>query len=492
MFMEARKMAKSISKNAIFKAMLNLFNIILPILVIPLVSRSFGDELYGYMGYGDSLTAYFLIFASFGIYQYGLREISKVRDDKTKLSQTFTSLFVFTVLTNVIASVAYMIFVAIYYKDQPYFYTCMVLGFNLVFNMFYVEWVNEAVENYDFIAIKTMAVRIIYSAIILLFVREKGDFIFYLYLVVGFNFINNIISFIYVKRKLKFDFSDLEILKHIKPMLYVVILTSTGVLYTQLDKIMLKDSVGGTTAVGYYYMAQRVASIISTLLLTLVQVTMPRLSNYLGKESRIEYLILLKKVVKIYFIVLFPAAIGLFCLSKEAIYIFGGEAFLGAVPVMFIFAIHMLVIGIESVIANQIIYLHGKEKEDAILVLIGGVINLIFNITLIATGTFNMVTAISTTLLANLIILVLEYRMVKKVIKLDLNLFEYDNIKYFYYSLVFIPITFGIKYFIPNILIACVVEVVTCGLVYLGILFLTKDSIFFEVLGKIIIKFKKI
>jgi hypothetical protein len=103
-----------------------------------------------------------------------------------------------------------------------------------------------------------------------------------------------------------------------------------------------------------------------------------------------------------------------------------------------------------------------------------------------------MVTAISTTLLANLIILVLEYRMVKKVIKLDLNLFEYDNIKYFYYSLVFIPITLGIKYFIPNILIACVVEVAACGLVYLGILFLTKDSIFFEVLGKILIKFKKI
>ncbi|NRZ57088.1 O-antigen/teichoic acid export membrane protein [Clostridium beijerinckii] len=52
-------MAKSISKNAIFKAMLNLFNIILPILVIPLVTRSVGKELYGYMGYGDSLTAYF-------------------------------------------------------------------------------------------------------------------------------------------------------------------------------------------------------------------------------------------------------------------------------------------------------------------------------------------------------------------------------------------------------------------------------------------------
>lgn len=93
------------------------------------------------------------------------------------------------------------------------------------------------------------------------------------------------------------------------------------------------------------------------------------------------------------------------------------------------------------------------------LVLIGGILNLIFNTTLFLTGTFNMVTAISTTLLANLIVIGLEYRLVKKVIKLDIHLFAYENIKYFYYSLIFIPITFGIKLVIHNILFGCVVEV---------------------------------
>lgn len=293
-------MAKSMSKNAIFKAMLNLFNIILPIMVIPLVTRSVGPDLYGYMGYGDSLTAYFLIFASFGIYQYGLREISKVRDDKKKLRQTFTSLCLFTFMTNIIASAVYMIFVAVSYRDKPYMYTCIIMGFNLVFNMFYVEWVNEALENYDFIAIKTMIVRIIYSALILLFVRSDKDYLFYLYLVVGFNFINNIISFVYVKKRIKFDFSDLQFAKHIRPMLYVVILSNTGVLYTQLDKIMIKSN-SGTTDVGYYYTAQRIMTIINTLMLTVIQVTMPRLSNYLGNESKKEYLSLLKRVIKIYF-----------------------------------------------------------------------------------------------------------------------------------------------------------------------------------------------
>lgn len=482
-------MAKSMSKNAIFKAMLNLFNIILPIMVNSLVTRSVGPDLYGYMGYGDSLTAYFLIFASFGIYQYGLREISKVRDDKKKLRQTFTSLCLFTFMTNIIASAVYMIFVAVSYRDKPYMYTCIIMGFNLVFNMFYVEWVNEALENYDFIAIKTMIVRIIYSALILLFVRSDKDYLFYLYLVVGFNFINNIISFVYVKKRIKFDFSDLQFAKHIRPMLYVVILSNTGVLYTQLDKIMIKSN-SGTTDVGYYYTAQRIMTIINTLMLTVIQVTMPRLSNYLGNESKKEYLSLLKRVIKIYFLFLFPASIGLLCLSKEAIYMFGGAKFLPAVPVMVVFAIYMLSIGVEGVIANQMIYLHGREKDDAMLVLIGGVINLGLNVLLVVTGTFNMVTAISTTLIANLIVIFLEYRLVRKVIKLDIELFAYENTKYLLYSLIFIPITFVIKKFVGNIFICCILEVMACGLAYLAILIVTKDETFFELSHKILRKFK--
>lgn len=237
-------------------------------------------------------------------------------------------------------------------------------------------------------------------------------------------------------------------------------------------------------------MAQRIMTIINTLLLTVIQVTMPRLSNYLGNESKGEYLVLLKRVIKIYFLFLFPASIGLLCLSKEAIYIFGGTEFLGVVPVMIVFAIYMLSIGVEGVIANQMIYLHGKEKDDAMLVLIGGILNLIFNTTLFVTGTFNTVTAITTTLIANLIVIWLEYRLVKKVIKLDIHLFAFENIKYFYYSLTFIPITLGIKYFIPNIIIGLLLEVLACGIVYLGILVLTKDQVFFELADKIFIKLK--
>ncbi|MBE6072145.1 MAG: flippase [Clostridium butyricum] len=483
-------MAKSISKNAIFKAALNLFNLILPILVMKVVTVAIGDINYGYFSYGESLNNYFLIFAAFGLYQYGLRELSKIREDKSKLSQTFTSLFVFGLITNFLVTAIYMGFIWMKYRNEPYYLTCFILSFNIAVNAFYVEWVNEALENYQFITIKTMIIRIIYSALIILGVKNTEDFTFYLLIVVGFNFINNIISFIYVKKIVKFDFSNLEFKKHIKPMFYLVILSNTGILYTQLDKLMLKNSSGGTTYVGYYNLAQKIMTMVNTVMLTVIQVTMPRLSNYLGNNRKIDYLNLLKKVIKIYFILLFPAALGLLCVSKEAIYIFSGPEYMPAAPVMIIFSIYMISLGIEQIIANQIIYLHGKEKTDAYLVLTGGVLNLILNIVLSIMGRFTMETAIITTLVSNTVVIFLEYRLVKKVIKLDIHLFAFENMKYLYYSLLFIPISWIVNRFVTDMIFSCFIQVIVCGALYLAILVITKDEMFFELFDKILRKLK--
>src|SRR5688572_19161882 len=111
-------MSKSISKNAVFKAVLNISNIILPIIVMPFVLDAIQPNLNGYITIGENYTAIFMIFASFGIYQYGLREVSRVRDDKNKLRQTITSLFVITTITTTIISISYALFLIILHRND--------------------------------------------------------------------------------------------------------------------------------------------------------------------------------------------------------------------------------------------------------------------------------------------------------------------------------------------------------------------------------------
>lgn len=483
-------MSKSISKNAVFKSILNIFNIILPIIVTPVITRTFTEKQFSYITQGETFNTVLIAFASFGVYQYGLREISKVRDDKKKLRQTFTSLFLISTIATIIVSACYMIFLFRFYRDNPAFYTCVVLGFNIVFNLFYVEWINEALENYDFIAVKTMIVKIIYSIIILCVIRSIDDFFIYIYLGVAVNIVNNLWSYFYIRKKIRFDFSNLRIKEYIKPMFLAVILSNTSLLYTQCDRLLI-IKFGSEADLSAYGIAQKAMLIINTLMLTIIQVTMPRLANNRGNDNDDTYFSLLNKVMKIYFLLLFPASIGLLCVSKQVMWIFGPK-YVPWYPVMIVFSIYMLTLGVQGIISNQIIYLYKKENEDVKIFFICGIFNVVVNFILVLLNVFTPANSIMVTMISNVLVILLEYRVIRTKLKLDIKLFSFENMKYFYYSLLFIPITFIVNKYVENMIISCALDVILCGAIYLGILISTKDNVFFDVYDRCNSKFKSL
>lgn len=483
-------MSKSIFKNIIFKFLLNLFNLVVPILIGPYVLRKLGPDLMGTVNFAQTIFGYFFIFAGFGVYQYGLREISRVRHDKELLSKTFTSLFVFTGMTTILTTIAYVFFIKYMYSGTVVYTACMILTFNLIANIFYVEWINEALENYDFITIKTILVRIIYIILLFMFVKSAKDVNNYLYLLVLSTVLNNIISYVYIKKSIKFNFKEIKIVRHIKPMFLVVILSNVNVLYTQLDKFLLGEFVG-LKEVGYYTAAQNISTIISTLLLSVIHATIPRLSNYIAKENDEKYISLLDKITKIYFMLLFPAAIGMTVLAKEIILIYGGQEYIDSVPMLIVFSVYMITLGYETILGNQVMYVKKKEKEQVEMIFIGGFINLILNILLLKMNLLNGTYSIITTMIANIVVIILECIYIKKKLNLDFNIFSLDKSKYLFISLLFIPITSFITNSINNIFIVSALAIGINGILYFGILLLIKDNTLMELFNKIIFKLKR-
>ena len=85
-------------KNTIYKSILSFVNIVIPLIIGPYIVRLLDVDLYGTYNRVYSEFQIFLAFASFGVYNYGIREISKVRDDKKKVSQLFSNLFFISLL----------------------------------------------------------------------------------------------------------------------------------------------------------------------------------------------------------------------------------------------------------------------------------------------------------------------------------------------------------------------------------------------------------
>jgi O-antigen/teichoic acid export membrane protein len=477
-------MEKSLLKNAIYKIALNFFNLVLPILVGPYVYRVLGSESIGKVKYGESIFNYFFIFATFGIYQYGLREVSRIKNDKVKVAQLFTSLFTFSLLTNFLALIAYLIVAYVGFGDQYLFPILVIFAINFIMNIFYVEWVNEAFESYDFITIKTIAVKIIYIVLLFSFIKSSDDYLLFTSLLVLSTSLNNILSFIYIKRKIKFDFSHIQFAPHIKPLFMVVIFMNGNILYSQLDIFMLGRYVN-EAAVSFYVMSKQIMTIISLLMLSVVQVTIPRLSYLLGEADEDSYISLVQRITKLYFAVLFPAAIGLFVISDLGVIAYGGKEFEKAGPVLAVFSVYMIVLGIDFILSNQVMYVKKREHILVRFIIVGGIINFLLNGVFIYFNKFNAEVAIGTTAIATLVLVSLEYYYVRRKLQLPLKIFSFSNFKYFLYSLSFIPISIGLRNVISGTYILFTSIIIVSILVYGLILFMTKDEVFFLILDKV-------
>lgn len=484
-------MSRSIFKNALYKVLLSVFNIIVPVIVGPYPLHVLGSELMGRVNFADSIYNYFYIFAGFGIYQYGLREVSRVREDKTKLSRLFTCLFMLGLVSSVISLSVFSIVSFTAYRNDNIYPILLIFSINIFANIFYTEWINEALEKYDFITVKTVLVRCVYLVLLFTLVRSSRDYLSYVLISSLYLFLNNFVSFLYIKTQIKFDFKQFSLKGHIKFLIMGVILSNASILYTQLDKFMLGEFID-KPSVAYYAMSQMLCHMVNGVVLAVIYVTVPRLSNYLGNNNEENYITLLNKVAKTYTAFLYPTAVGIFALSSEIVLIYGGKDFLPAIPILRIFSVYIIFSGMQSIMVNQVIYVKRRERVLIKYMVLWGVVNLVLNLILLKLGLFNSVTAIASTLFSNGAFAFTQYYYVRAKLKVNLQLFSRDNMKYLLISLLFIPLTSFIRVIAShNIIFTVLLSITAAPLIYFSILILTKDEVINTLLQKLFVKFRR-
>ena len=75
---------KSIKINAIFNGIYQILSMLVPMITAPYVSRVLGPDNNGIYSYFYSIVTYFVLIATFGFADYGIKAIAEVRDDKEK------------------------------------------------------------------------------------------------------------------------------------------------------------------------------------------------------------------------------------------------------------------------------------------------------------------------------------------------------------------------------------------------------------------------
>lgn len=481
-------MSKSIKANAVFKTFMSIVNIVFPLLTAPYVARVLSMDGYTEYNKAASMITWFSPFAVFGVYTYGMRTISQIKNDKDAVSKLFSQLFSFSVFTSVLVSVLYFVLIFSLPSFQNYRRMYSVFAVQLLFICFATDWANEAFESYGFILVKTFFCRLLYVIAVFFFVRKAGDVLVYVGLSSLSLMLNNALTFAYAKSKIKFSrFSLKEEIALARPLFVVFLLVNSSMLYTIFDRFVLAW-FGDKLLLTYYNVSQTIILAVVNVTSSVLLVSIPRLSYLWANDKKDEYYSLLNKSSDVFMALHTPCCIGLACISSEVIFYYSGMKYIAASLPFLLFSLRYYISAFDMILAKQVLLATGNEKVLAKIYYIGGIYNVIAKTVLVLVGKLTPELCIMTTAIADLIVIAMEIACIRKF-KLMFSVFSRAKIKYFITSLLFVPVVMLIKRLIPfcglkNISARTLLSVCSCAVLYVSMLFATKDPVLYSLVKR--------
>lgn len=373
---------KSLVKNSVYSVLYKVLNVFFPLITAVYTARILLAEGVGKVSHAQNIVQYFIMIASLGIPNYGIREIAKNKGDKEKTSKIFTELFLINCFSTTICVIGYFSMILCVEYFRQYEALLLAVGISLVLNYINVDWFYQGKEEFAYIAIRNFIVKLFSLALLFLFVKNTNDYINYAIInciATTGNYVFNIFN---LKGKVQLKFQGISITRHIRPVLILLASSISIELYTLVDITMLgiycSDSI-----VGYYYNSTRFARIINSVISSIALVLLPRLSYYYRSGLKTELENIVNRVLHILIVLALPASIGISILANDIICIFFGEAFFSAIPTLRILSVLVAAVALNNYFGTQILLTFNREMDLLKSVVIGAGINVILNLILI-------------------------------------------------------------------------------------------------------------
>lgn len=168
---------KNLIQNFSYLSILQIFNILIPFLTYPYLIRILGKETYGLVVYAQVIVSYLLILVSFGFDTYAVKEVSINRDNKGKLSEIFSSIFILKSM---------IFFLSLIILGTLLFFIPEAKGHHLLFwlsmwvclnDVLFPTWFFQGMEKMKYITILTLISKSIFLAFIFILIKGPEDYL---------------------------------------------------------------------------------------------------------------------------------------------------------------------------------------------------------------------------------------------------------------------------------------------------------------------------
>jgi len=428
----------SIKRNFAYNVLLNLSRIVFPLITAPYISRVLEPDGVGLFNFANTYAGWFALVAVLGIPTYGIREVAKIHEDKKALSQLLSELISVSCFATLAVALIYLSSIFVVGQLSENGVVFLVSGFLLYFAPFRIDWFYSGLEQFGYIMIRTVIIRIISIVCMFIFVRTKSDLLVYVLLNVAGTICGDCWNFAkLLKSGIKPKLVVRGLKKHLSPLFLLFTASIAISIYTILDTLML-GFMTDYQQVGFYNNAMHISRALLAIVTSLSAVAIPRMSQYCKTQEYDKINDLANKSFSIVSFFALPTAIGIICLAPTFVPLFFGAEFGGSIGPLMILSLLIVAVGLNNLSGVQILVGMGFDRLFFRSVLCGTVANFILNLLLIPV--FGAIGASVSSVFAESLILAVTVWYVYRNTSIRLSRNMTDLFKAFVGTLLFPPI----------------------------------------------------
>lgn len=355
----------------------NGINYLVPLLLIPYLTRVLGVEKFGIYGFACTIIGYFSIFVRYGFDYSATKYTALIRDDFNSLHKYFSTIICSRLLLASAGSFILLILCVLI--DQMRAELLMFSsGLLILFGTALTPtWLFQGMESMKFMTAVTGLAKLSSLLLIIFIVKSESQYqLAFFFYSIGF-FISGICGIViallmFKIRWVKIKFSDIVV--EIRNGWYVFLSGLGSSLYLEANVLIL-GLTSSYIVVGYYYAATRIIRAANQLTQPFVQALFPYMSRKLNSAGKAEYGIqLFKKIGKAYACILLLFSVGIFNISSMLVTLYLGDSFQPSINNIKILSVVILIGGLNHYLGVTGMVNLGHQRAFARFTWIAGVV----------------------------------------------------------------------------------------------------------------------
>ena len=369
----------SLKSNFLYKSILTIVNPLIGLLIFPYISRTLGVQNLGLVDFVDNTINYFLLFAMMGIANIGVRSIASNKNNRLLLNKTFSNLLGINLSFTVVLLAIYVVSISLIPRFNLYAELFYIGSAKILFSTLLIEWFFTGIEEFRYITLRTLVIKVLYVLCVFLMVKSSDDYITYFVLTTIVIVVNALINLMYSRNFVSIQFNELFSCRFFKENITVGIYTIMTSMYLTFN-VMFLGLMTDTVQVGYYSSAYKLYALVLGLFSAFTNVMLPRMSSLVASDDIQLYNTYIRNSFDFVALFSIPIIICSSILAPELIYLLCGDGYQGAILPMRIIMPAILLVGIAQILAIQVLMTQKKDKVLLVASIIGAIVSLVVNV----------------------------------------------------------------------------------------------------------------